>query len=62
MIGCLAEAATTEVRADGIELEDARWFARDEARAMLDGRHPAGLAAPTAMAIAHHILSVWVES
>ncbi|HLJ71169.1 MAG TPA: NAD(+) diphosphatase [Roseiarcus sp.] len=61
MIGCLAEAATREVRVDGVELEDARWFARDEARAMLDGRHPAGLAAPTAMAIAHHILRAWVE-
>ena len=62
MIGCLAEAATKEVRVDHIELEDARWFAREEARAMLDGRHPAALAAPTAMAIANHLLRAWVES
>ena len=60
MIGCLAEAASTEITIDTTELEDARWFSRDEARAMLEGRHPEGLACPTEMAIAHHILQAWV--
>ncbi len=61
MIGCLAQAVTRELHIDGIELEDARWFSRDEAASMLAGQHPAGITAPRAMAIAHHILRAWVE-
>jgi NAD+ diphosphatase len=62
MIGCIAQATTRELHIDGVELEDARWFARDEAEAMLQSRHPAKLLAPHPMAIAHHILRAWVES
>ena len=61
MIGCIAQAATRDIRVDHVELEDARWFSRDEARAMLEGRHPDRLTAPISMAIAHHILRAWVE-
>jgi NAD+ diphosphatase len=61
MIGCLVEAASRELHVDGVELEDARWFSRDEALAMLEGRHPDRLMAPNPMAIAHHILRAWVE-
>ncbi|HLW91570.1 MAG TPA: NAD(+) diphosphatase [Roseiarcus sp.] len=61
MIGCLAEAATREIKIDQIELEDARWFSREEARSMLEGLHPDRLSAPNPMAIAHHILRAWVE-
>ena len=59
MIGCLVEATTAEITTDQDELEDARWFARDEVRAMLDGRHPEGLTCPMPMAIAHHIVLAW---
>ncbi|WP_237478153.1 NAD(+) diphosphatase [Lichenibacterium dinghuense] len=59
MIGCLVEAASTEIAVDQDELEDARWFSRDEVRAMLDGRHPDGLTCPMPMAIAHHIVLAW---
>jgi NAD+ diphosphatase len=61
MIGCIARATTHELHVDGAELEDARWFSRDEARAMLEGRHPDRLIAPNPMAIAHHIVRAWVE-
>ena len=61
MIGCLAQAATRELHIDGVELEDARWFSRDEAASMLAGQHPAGIISPRSMAIAHHILRGWVE-
>jgi NAD+ diphosphatase len=61
MIGCLAKAATRELRVDGVELEDARWFSRDEALSMLEARHPGRLSAPHPMAIAHHIVRAWVE-
>jgi NAD+ diphosphatase len=62
MIGCLARALGREIIVDGQELEDARWFERDEVTAMFDKRHPAGLTSPGPMAIAHHILRYWVDS
>ena len=62
MIGCLVEAASTEIAIDQDELEDARWFTRDEVKAMLAGRHPAGFTCPFPMAIAHHIVRAWVEA
>jgi NAD+ diphosphatase len=61
MIGCLAQAASREIIVDGVELEDARWFTRDEVAAMFEKRHPDGLSAPNRMAIAHHILRTWVD-
>ena len=61
MIGCLARAETTDLRIDTLELEDARWFTRDECQAMLEGRHEEGLTCPPPMAIAHLILRAWVE-
>ncbi len=61
MIGCVAEAVTREVVVDRSELEDARWFARDEVIAMLERRHPQGLTTPPSMAIAYHIVRAWVE-
>jgi NAD+ diphosphatase len=62
MIGCLATATTRDLHVDGVELEHARWFSREEARAMLEGRHPDRLSAPNPMAIANHILQTWVEA
>jgi NAD+ diphosphatase len=61
MIGCHAEAVTHEVVIDRTELEDARWFDRDEIIAMLERRHPQGLTTPPPMAIAYHIIRAWVE-
>ncbi len=61
MIGCIAEAAGRDLYVDGLELEDARWFSRDEVVAMLEGRHPDRLTAPNPMAVAHHILQTWVD-
>jgi NAD+ diphosphatase len=62
MIGCLARAATFDVTRDDEELEDARWFAREEVAAMYEKRHPQGLLFPNRMAIAHHLLKHWLES
>jgi len=59
MIGCLTRAISREIVVDRVELEDARWFTRDDVLAMFDKRHPEGLTAPMPMAIAHHILRVW---
>jgi NAD+ diphosphatase len=61
MIGCLAQASTREVIVDGEELEDARWFTREEVAAMFEKRHPQGISAPNRMAIAHHLLKFWLQ-
>ena len=59
MIGCFAQAESRSLEIDRLELEDARWFSREEARALIERRHPDGLSAPTPMAIAHHLLKRW---
>jgi NAD+ diphosphatase len=61
MIGCHAQALATEIKVDRSELEDARWFPREEAAAMLMRQHPGGLSTPPPFAIAHHIIRAWVE-
>ncbi len=59
MIGCFARARGRAVKVDQVELEDARWFSREEALALLERRHPDRLAAPMPVAIAHHLLKRW---
>ena len=59
MIGCLAEATSTDLVIDREELEDARWFSRAEAQSILEGRHPGGLVCPPTMAIANHLMRAW---
>lgn len=61
MIGCIGETDDEEVTVDRDELEDARWFRRSEAAAMLERRHPDGLITPPPMAIAHHLIRAWVD-
>lgn len=61
MIGCLAEATSADIAVDRTELEDARWFHRDEAALMLARTHPDGLFVPPPMAIAHHLIRAFVE-
>ena len=62
MIGCHVQATSRDIVVDREELEDARWFTRDEAVAMLQRRHPDGLTTPPPVAIAHHIIRAWVEN
>ena len=61
MIGCHSEACSHEIVIDRSELDDARWFDREEVAAMLLRRHPDGLSTPPTMAIAYHIIRAWVE-
>ncbi|MGI9372367.1 MAG: NAD(+) diphosphatase [Hyphomicrobiales bacterium] len=62
MIGLMGEAENTTITMDEEELEDVRWFSREEARQMLDDTHPDGFTAPPALAIAHHLLKSFVDS
>jgi NAD+ diphosphatase len=61
MIGCHAEALTSDIVVDRAELEDARWFSKAEVESMLLRRHPQGLTTPPPVAIAHHLIRAWVE-
>ena len=61
MIGCRGEALSDALTIDRDELEDARWFPRDEVRLMLERRHPDELTTPPPMAIAHHLIRAWAE-
>ena len=61
MIGCHAQALNTDIVVDRTELEDARWFDREEVAMMLMRRHPEGLGTPPPVAIAHHIIRAWLE-
>ncbi|RDI59398.1 NAD(+) diphosphatase [Microvirga subterranea] len=61
MIGCVGEAMTDEIDFDKDELEDARWFTRDDIRRMLDGTHE-DFAAPASIAIANHLIREWVKT
>ena len=61
MIGCQTIALSQAIKVDTSELEDARWFDREQVTAMLLRRHPDGLAVPPPIAIAYHLIRAWVE-
>ncbi len=61
MVGCHAEATTTELAIDRAEIADARWVSRAEAGLMLARQHPDKLFAPPPSAIAHHLIRAYVE-
>ena len=58
MIGCHAEAATTEIAMDPEEMTDVQWFDRDEVLLALEGKSDV-LAVPSPIAIAHHLIKSW---
>lgn len=61
MIGCIADAETTKIRIDGVEIAEARWFDRATAKAMIENGAPGGEWAPPKVAIAHHLIRRWLQ-
>jgi NAD+ diphosphatase len=64
MMGFLCEALSEEITVDPEELAEARWFHRDEIRAMVARAasgpdDPTQLSLPGPVAIAHHICRRW---
>src|SRR6266404_431272 len=64
MMGFLCEALSEEITVDPEELAEARWFHRDEIRAMVaraasGSDDPTQLSLPGPVAIAHHICRRW---
>ncbi|GAB4229721.1 MAG: NAD(+) diphosphatase [Methyloligellaceae bacterium] len=61
MIGCWAEALSSDLVIDAEELWDARWFSRPEVVQMIEERHPDGLTVPGSHSIAHALIKSFVE-
>jgi len=60
MIGCHADAATTEIAKDDVEMTDVRWFERSEVLLALEGKSET-LLVPGPFAIAHHLIKAWAR-
>jgi len=61
MIGCAGQALDRDLTVDKTELEDARWFSRQETNEMLAKTHPAGLFCPPKLAIANLLIHAWAN-
>jgi len=61
MIGCHAIAKTTEINIDPNEIQEARWFSRNEILLMLDDSHPEGLWVPGKQAIARSLIQAFAD-
>ena len=62
MIGCFGEALNEDIHADMNELEDCRWFARDEVLRHARQEPSGGIFVPPEGAIAHHLIRAWATS
>ena len=58
MIGCHADAVTTDIVMDDDEMADVRWFQREEVLLALEGKNQ-DLEVPGPVAIAHHLIKAW---
>jgi len=61
MIGCHADAVTTNIVMDDDEMADVRWFQREEVLLALDSKNQ-DLEVPGPIAIAHHLIKAWATA
>jgi NAD+ diphosphatase len=59
MIGCFAHVTDEQFTVDPEELEEARWFTRDEILRAYDSPESVDFGIPGRIAIAHHIIKAW---
>nr|XP_023692302.1 peroxisomal NADH pyrophosphatase NUDT12 isoform X2 [Paramormyrops kingsleyae] len=60
MIGCLAVAVSTEIKVDGNEIEEARWFTRQQVIDVLRRGSEPAFVLPPRQAIAHQLVKHWI--
>jgi len=60
MIGVHCEAISEEITYQENELEDCRWFTRDDVKLMIADEHKMGWKCPPTRAIAHALIKAWV--
>ncbi len=61
MMGIHVPAESTDINIDPNEIEEARWFSKDELRQIMAGEHPE-VYAPMKMAVAYHVMNTWLET
>ncbi|MDO6962371.1 NAD(+) diphosphatase [Rhizobium alvei] len=61
MIGCYGRAETFDIARDTAELEDCRWFTRDEVKAMIAGESPEDIFVPVSGAVAYRLIQDWID-
>ena len=61
MIGCHADAVTTDIVMDDDEMADVRWFQREEVLLALDNKNE-NLEVPGPVAIAHFLIKAWATN
>jgi NAD+ diphosphatase len=59
MLGCFAHVTDEELNVDPEELEEARWFSRDEILRAYESPESVDFGVPGRIAIAHHIIKAW---
>ncbi|XP_041855593.1 peroxisomal NADH pyrophosphatase NUDT12 isoform X2 [Melanotaenia boesemani] len=60
MIGCLAVAVSTDIKVDENEIEDARWFPRQQVIDSFRGAYPA-FVFPPRQTISHQLIRHWIR-
>ena len=62
MIGCFAEALSDRIDIDLEEVEEVRWFTRQEAQSALERwSEPGGVRLPPPLTAAHQLIAAWLE-
>lgn len=62
MIGMYGEVTSNDIHFDGNELEDCRWFTREDVQLMIREEHPDGYICPPNKAISSSLIRYWAES
>jgi NAD+ diphosphatase len=60
MIGLIAEVSDQEAAPDQTELEEVRWFTREQMKRLMAGEID-GMGVPPSWAIAHQLMKAWTE-
>ncbi|XP_072537973.1 NAD-capped RNA hydrolase NUDT12 isoform X2 [Salminus brasiliensis] len=60
MIGCFSVAVSTDIKVDKNEIEEARWFTRQQVLDAIAKSHHAVFTMPPRQAIAHYLVKHWI--
>ena len=60
MIGCIAEANSKNFKLDEVEIDEGKWFSREELKGAIEGNKNSNFFVPPSMAIAHHLIKNFV--
>lgn len=60
MIGCLSVALSTDIKVDKNEIEEARWFTRQQVLDAISRSNQAVFTMPPRQAIAHYLVKHWI--